>query len=199
MSLQPWELLVVVCAATGVVALIGRHGLRWWGQRQVVRLSREALALERWWVVIAELPVFCLEPGVRRTIGQVMHRRLDCARRLRPDHPFLRAERIRIARFIGQSPGERTAQSRDGRARTLQALRALLELLQGAVADRLLERAELSAAEAAIARQVTELEFLQNQPQSLEAEYLRRVTRAIGTGAAPPGQLGASSSALPTQ
>lgn len=200
MILQPWEVLVVACTAMGLLALGGRHALRLWGQRQIDRLARESGSLQRWWSVLGEVPESCLDAPVRRAIGSVLYRRLEWARRIQPNHPFLRTQRLQIARFIAAKPPLHAGpQTREERQRTIDALGTLLEMLQQAGDEHLIHGSELVTAEAGVSRRLTELEFVQRQHASLQADYLRRVTRAIGPQSSPWTQLNRSSRALPTQ
>jgi hypothetical protein len=195
-------MLVAGGTAAGAVALAARQLLRLLGRYQERRLAREGRALVRWWTVLGDVPAEVLTPPLRRLIGRIMSRRLAAAGRVSPAHPYLQAQREQINRFMGGSAvGTATRSARSGleqdRRRRIQALEALLELLEHSATDRLVSAGELASGRAAVARALGELEFLATRQTNLEADALRRVTRAIGNGAAPWTRQ--SSNALPTQ
>lgn len=188
--------------AVGAVALAARQLLRLLGSHQERRLAREGGALLRWWAVLGDVPAEVLTPPLRRLIGRIMNRRLAAAGRVSPAHPYLQAQREEINRFMGGGAvGTVSRSGRRGleqdRRRRIQALAALFELLEHSTPDRLVSAGELASGRAAVARALSELEFLATRQTNLEADALRRVTRAIGHGASPWRRQ--SSNALPTQ
>lgn len=200
MALEHWQLVVALFVATGIVALAGRLALQAWERVQMSRLAREGRLLERWWAVIGELPADALSDPVRRALGAIMHQHLDCAQQIQPDHPFLNTQGAQIARFIADRPAAvgRHLKGAD-RQRAIAALEACRLLLSQTRADAGVTRQEIVLCQVAVARKLTELEFLRQQT-ALGADNLRRVTRAIDSANRvwshqPP----ASSSSLPTQ
>ena len=178
--MQPWELVAVTSTAVGGLALAGRYGLRAWGLHQLRILARESLALQRWWSVIAELPAELLTQPLRCTLGRIMYQRLKRARRVQPDHPFLRAQLLQIARFIGRTPRD------DGRRLTgaaredaIAALTDLYRLLGESAAENLITDADLVRCEASMSQALTKLEFTHYRQAALQAEFLRRTPQAI--------------------
>jgi hypothetical protein len=200
MALEPWQLVVLLCAATGTAALALRLALQSWERWQMSRLDRQGRLLERWWAVIAQLPADMLNDPLRRAIGGIMHQHLRRAQRLQPDHPYLRAQREHIARFMGQAPAGAPRPRGEQRVRALSAVKDFEALLDGVAPDRLVTQHDLVLCRAAAARTSTELEFLQRQQSALTPEHLRRVTRAIESANRLWGnQLPDSNSRLPTQ
>ncbi|MDZ7670963.1 MAG: hypothetical protein U5Q16_16645 [Gammaproteobacteria bacterium] len=200
MALEHWQLVVALFVATGIAALAGRLALQAWERVQMSRLAREGRLLERWWAVIGELPADALSDPVRRALGAIMHQHLDCAQQIQPDHPFLNTQGAQIARFIVDRPAAvgRHLKGAD-RQRAIAALEACRLLLSQTRADAGVTRQEIVLCQVAVARKLTELEFLRQQT-ALGADNLRRVTRAIDSANRvwshqPP----ASSSSLPTQ
>jgi len=195
-------MVVAGSTALGAITLAARPLLRLLGGYQERRLDREGRALLRWWAVLGEVPAEVLTPPLRRLIGRIMSRRLAAAGRVSPAHPCLQTQRDEINRFMGGSTlGTATRSARRGleqdRRLRIQALAALLELLEHSAPDRLVSAGELASGRAAVARALSELEFLATRQTNLEADALRRVTRAIGNGATPWRRQ--SSNALPTQ
>jgi len=178
--MQPWELVAVTSTAVGSAALAARYGLRVWSLYQLKILARESHALQRWWAVIGELPAELLSQPLRCTLGRIMYQRLKRARRIQPDHPFLRMQLLQIARFIGRTP-------RDGgrrltgatRARAIGALTELHRLLGESAADKLISPVELVRCQVNVNRALTELEFAHYRQAALQAEFLRRIPQAI--------------------
>lgn len=188
--------------AVGAVALAARQLLHLLGSYQERRLAREGHALLRWWAVLDDVPADVLTPPLRRLIGRIMSRRLAAAGRASPAHPYLQAQREELNRFMGGSAVSRaTRTARNGREqdrrRRILALETLLELLEHSGPDRLVSAGELASGRAAVARALSELEFLATRQTNLEADALRRMTRAIRHGASPLTRQ--SSNALPTQ
>jgi hypothetical protein len=178
--MQPWELVAVVCTIVGGLALVGRYGLRIWSLRQLRMLARESLALQRWWSVIAELPAELLTQPLRCTLGRIMYQRLKRARRVQPDHPFLRAQTLQIARLIGRTPrGDGRRLTGAAREQAIDALADLYRLLGESAAEKLISRAELIRCEADLAQTLTRLECTHYRQAALQAEALRRMPQAI--------------------
>ncbi|HEX7037097.1 MAG TPA: hypothetical protein VF210_15085 [Pseudomonadales bacterium] len=178
--MQPWELMAAACAAVGMLALAGRWGLRAWSLRQLRVLARESLALQRGWAVISELPAELLTQPLRCTLGRIMYQRVKRARRVQPDHPFLRAQTLQIARFIGRTPrsdGRRLTGA--AREQAIDALSELYRLLRDSAHERLITRDELARSEQNIEQTLTRLEFLHYRQAALQAEALRRTPQAI--------------------
>jgi hypothetical protein len=181
MAFDAWLwVVVVVSAATGAIALVARYGLQAWSLYQLEVLAHESYALQRWWEVIAQLPAEVQTQTLRCTFGRIMYQRVKRARRVHPEHPFLRDQQLQIARFIGRAPGD------DGRRLTglarEQAMTALGDLkraLAESAADGLIGVAELERCEAAVARSLTQLEFAHYRQAALQAEYLDRIPQAI--------------------
>jgi len=203
MTLEPWVIVVAGCTAVGAVALAARQLLRLIASVQERRLQREGRALQRWWGVLGDVPADVLTPPLRRLLGRIMTRCLHAAARVGRDHPYLRGQRDEINRFIGghtignairSARGRGQAQARE---RHMPALQELLTLLDHSAADRLVSTVELASARSAVSRALNELEFLAARQPNLEADALRRMTRALDSGAAPWGRQ--SSSAFPTQ
>jgi len=178
--MQPWELVAVASTALGVLALAGRYGLRVWSVRQLRVLARESLALQRWWSVIANLPAELQTQPLRCTLGRIMYQRLKRARRVQPDHPFLRAQLLQIARYIGRTPrddGRRLTGAT--REQTISALTELHRLLGESAAEDLISSTELARCEDSVSEALTKLEFTHYRQAALQAEFLRRIPQAI--------------------
>lgn len=178
--MQPWELVAVASTAVGGAALVARYLLRAWSLRQLRVLARESLALQRWWTVIGELPAELLTQPVRCTLGRIMYRRLKRARRIQPDHPYLRAQLLQIARFIGRTPrdeGRRLTGS--DRAQAIEALNDLKRMLSESAAENLVPTGELARCERDVSEAVTRLEIAHYRQAALQAEFLRRIPQAI--------------------
>lgn len=200
MALEHWHLVALLSAATGITAFTVRLALQVWEHWQMSRLDRQGRLLERWWAVIADLPPEMLSNPVRRAIGGMLLQHLQRARRLQPNHPYLRAQREQIARFIGQAPTRAPRLRGVQRQQAISAVTEFTALLNGVAADRLVSHHDIVRCRAAAARTLTELEFLQRQQSALTPEHMRRVTRAIDSANRLWGsQLPASNSRLPTQ
>jgi len=190
-------MVVAGCSAVGIAALAVRLLLRVIDGVQERRLDREGRALQRWWAVLGDLPAEVHTPPLRRLLGRIMTRSLEAAARVSPGHPYLSGQRDEINRFIGGGAvgtairGPRNRDHRQDRERHVRALQELLRLLEHSAGDRLVTTVELVSARAAASRALTELEFLAVRQSNLQADALRRVTRAIGGGQ--------SSNAFPTQ
>lgn len=200
MALEHWEWLVALFAAAGFAALAGRLALQAWERVQMSRLAREGRLLERWWAVLGELPADTLSDPVRRALGAIMHRHLQWAQHIQPDHPFLKDQGEQIARFIAERPaGVRRRLNGEDRQRAIAALKECQLTLNGCHADGAVTRREIVLCQVAVSRKLTELEFLQRQT-TLGPDNLRRVTRAIDSANRQwSNQPSASSSSLPTQ
>jgi hypothetical protein len=180
MMIEPWQWLVIVSTGIGTLALAARHGLQAWSLYQLKILAHETDALQRWWGVIGQLPAEMLSQSLRCTLGRIMYQRLKRARRIRPDHPFLRDQQLQIARFIGRAPvsdGRRLTGM--ARAQTMVALGDLKRVLDESAADGLISQGELMNCEASVAKTLTELEFAHYRQAALQAEYLQRIPQAI--------------------
>jgi hypothetical protein len=143
-------------------------------------LAHESYALQHWWGVIAQLPAEVLTQSLRCTLGRIMYQRVKRARRVQPEHPFLRDQQLQIARFIGRAPGH------DGRRLTgvareqaMAALGGLKRALHDSAADGLIDPLELERCEATVAKSLTELEFAHYRQAALQAEYLHRTPQAV--------------------
>jgi hypothetical protein len=178
MILEPWLLVMALCAGAGTLALAGRRGLDAWSLRQLGILTRESDALLRCWAVIDRLPAEALSQSLRCTLGRIMYARLKRARRVHPDHPFLRDQQLQIARFIGREPmskGHHIAGAPDEAAATLADLRLILD--QGA-AEGMVSEAERLRSETSVSRALTVVEIAAHRHAALQAEYLRRIPQA---------------------
>ncbi|MFU8816679.1 MAG: hypothetical protein ACNA7W_15130 [Pseudomonadales bacterium] len=180
MTVELWQLVVVICVAVGAVAWAGRYALHAWSLYQLKVLAHESYALQRWWDVLGQLPAEVLSQPLRCTLGRIMYQRLKRARRVQPDHHFLRDQQLQIARFIGRTPGD------DGRRLTgaarqqaMAALGDLKRVLDESVSDGLISQAELERCEAGVAQSLTALEFAHYRQAALQAEYLQRIPQAI--------------------
>ncbi|MEQ8857593.1 MAG: hypothetical protein RIC56_03000 [Pseudomonadales bacterium] len=197
MMVEYWDLVVIVSAAVGGLCLILRQGLRALQRRQMQRLASDVRALQRCWETIADVPADLLDGPFRQTIGRIMLNRLGSARRLQPQHPFLATQRAQIDRFVAEASSHGARRATE--TQTLSALNDLLGLLQQPGTARAVPTPERIAAEAAVSRQLTQLEFLRDQRASVESDYLRRVTRALGAGRTVAAQLPGGNRAFPTQ
>jgi len=178
--MQPWDLVAALCTAVGGLALAGRYGLRAWSLHQLRVLARESLALQRSWSVIAELPAELLTQPLRCTLGRIMYQRLKRARRVQPDHPFLRVQLLQIARFIGRTPrGDGRRLTGAAREQAIEALTQLYRLLGESAAEKLISQADLVRCEASVAQALTKLEVAHYRQAALQAEFLRRIPQAI--------------------
>jgi hypothetical protein len=178
--MQPWELVAALSTAVGGLALAGRYTLRLWCLRQLRTLALESLALQRWWAVIGELPAELLTQPLRCTLGRIMYQRLKRARRIQPEHPFLRAQLLQIARFIGRTPrddGRRLTGA--ARQQAIDALTELHKLLNESAAEQLISNTDLARCESGVAQALTQLELAHYRQAALQAEYLRRIPQAI--------------------
>jgi hypothetical protein len=178
--MQPWELVAVMSTAVGGLALAGRYVLRVWSLHQLRTLARESLALQQWWAVIGELPAELLTQPLRCTLGRIMYQRLKRARRIQPQHPFLRVQLLQIARFIGRTPrhdGRRLTGA--AREQAIGALTELYKLLRESAAKKLISNADLMRCEASVSLALTQLEFVHYRQAALQAEYLQRFPQAI--------------------
>lgn len=179
-TMQPWELVAAVSTTVGACALAGRCGVRAWGRYQLGVLARESQALQRWWAVIGELPVELLSQPLRNTVGRVLYQRLKRARRVQPDHPFLRVQILQIARFINRGARDQgwrlTGVTRE---KTVAAFAELHRLLDESAAERLISSTDLARCEASVAQALTQLEFAHYRQAALQAEFLRRTPQAI--------------------
>jgi hypothetical protein len=181
MALEPWQLVVALSIGIGALALTARLALQAFSLYQLRVLTHESDALQRWWGAIGQLPAEMLSQQLRCTLGRIMYQRLKRARRIQPDHPFLRDQQLQIARFIGRTPAS------DGRRLTGMArehARAALDdlerVLAESAADGLISGAELAACEAGVAKSLMELEIVHYRQAALQAEYLQRIPQAIG-------------------
>lgn len=200
MALHIWHLVIPACIAVGAAALTGRYGLHVWAQHQLNRLTRESAGLSRCWSIIGDLPATALTEPVRNALGALMQACLQRARRIQPDHPFLLNQQHRIERFVEEAPARAGRPSRAARQRAICALRELEQLLADPGSDRVVPKPDLVASRAAVSHQITEIEFLSDQGAVLQADYLRRVTRALDASQGLwVGQLPGPSKALPTQ
>jgi hypothetical protein len=188
MALEPWMLVAAGCTVVGVAALAARGVLRMVCHLQERRLDRECRALEDWWSVLVDVPNDVLDVTLRRVLGRVMLRRLDRVAGLSSDHPYLYRQREAIDAFIdGSAPGVSTPGRRDRhprvtRARQKKALRTLNTLIEESAAARLLPPDERAGAASAVSRALETLEFLEAQHGTVEADAMRRMTRALGQG-----------------
>ncbi len=195
MTLEVWELVAVVSGAAGGFALLARQGLNALHARQVRGLVRDSQALQQWWDALGGLPAEVLTPSLRRTLARILDRHLVRARRLDPEHPWLLEQRARIDRFVDQPPARAAA---GGEEQVIGAVQNVRELLARSACGREVSYHQRVGADAMLAGHLTRLEFLRDQRRSLQSDYLRRVTQALG--AAPEGrQLPGGSRALPTQ
>lgn len=180
MTVEPWQLVAAITTAVGVLAMAGRHALQAWSLHQLKVLAHESYALQRWWEVLGQLPAEVLSQSLRCTLGRIMYQRLKRARRVQPDHPFLRDQQLQIARFIGRAPwddGRRLTGT--AREQALIALGDLRRVLDESAADGLISQVELDRCEASVAHSLTALEFAHYRQAALQAEYLERIPQAI--------------------
>jgi tetratricopeptide (TPR) repeat protein len=179
MELDNWHLLGMLAALAGT-GLAVRQMLRAWSLRALQRLADECLALERWWHAIDRLPAELQSQSLRLTLGRLMVQRLRRAQHIRPDHPLLREQSLRIARFIGRTPpqdGRRvTGPAREQAMATLADIR---ELLAECGRDRLVAVEEVERCERRVTDALAELEFQHYRQAALQAEYLQRIPQAI--------------------
>ena len=201
MGLELWHTVVAVCIAVGAAALTGRYALYVWDRDQLRRLNRETAGLSDCWGIIEDLPVEALSAPIRQVLGAIMSRCLARARRIRPKHPYLMDQQARIDAFVATEPQPRNG--RPGvatRGRAMEALDRLENLVAETRPDGDLSRDQIRSCRAALARRLTELEFLSDQHEVMQADYLRRVTRALDVGGGLwDRQFSGSRSALPTQ
>ncbi len=179
-KMQPLELLTAASAAAGGLVLAGRYLLRAWSLYQLRTLARESHAIERCWSVIAELPAEVQTQPLRCTLGRIMYQHLKRARRIQPDHPYLRAQLLQIARFIGRTPrdeGRRLAGATRGTS--MAALGELRRLLSENAAEGLISYAELTRCGLTVSQALVRLEFDHCRRAALQAEFLRRTPQAI--------------------
>lgn len=201
MALELWHMVVAVCIAVGAAALTGRYALHVWERHQLRRLNRETAGLSDCWEIVRDLPVEVLSEPVRRVLGAFMSSTLARARRIQPQHAFLLHQQARIDAFVAEAPAPRSG--RPGVATRRSAIEALMRLdglVAGIRPDAEVSGATLLECRAALARKLTELEFLNDQHEVMQADYLRRVTRALDVGGGLwDRQFSDSRSVLPTQ
>jgi hypothetical protein len=179
MIVEPWLLVTMICASVGALAFAGRRGLEAWGLRQLEPLARETEALLRCWAVIDRLPAEALPQSLRCTLGGIMYERLKRARRVHPDHPFLRDQQLQIARFIGREPTRDPRKVAGPAPDPAAALDELRLMLAQSEAEGLLCDAERVRAESNVTRALTVMEISQHRHTALQAEYLRRIPQAV--------------------
>jgi hypothetical protein len=179
-ALDTWHALIASGAAVGMAALLTRLALRDWSLRRLARLADECDALERWWRIIERLPAELQTQSLRVTIGRILYQRVQRARRLRPDHPALRDEALRIARFIGRIPRD-AGQPVTGtaRARAMETLAELKQLLVESARDRLISSRQIDRCAREVAASLADLEFQHYRQAALQAEYLQRIPQAV--------------------
>lgn len=178
--MHPWELVAMLSTGVGGLALAGRYTLRAWSLYQLKVLARESHALHRWWSVIAELPAELLTQPLRCTLGRIMYQHVKRARRVQPEHPFLRAQLLQVARFIGRTPrdaGRRLTGTT--REKAIAALTELNGMLFESEARQMITRGEMARCAASVSQALTQLEFAHYRQAALQAEYLHRVPQAI--------------------
>jgi hypothetical protein len=180
MALESWHAVMATGSVLGLGVLLTRQVLLGWSLRQLTRFADEREALDRWWRAIAGLPAELQTPSLRVAIGRILYQRLKRARRLQPEHPSLRDQPLRIARFIGRAPrddGRRLTGA--ARAEAMATLAELKRLLTDSARDRLASPEEIERCERTVAASLSALEFQHYRQAALQAEYLQRIPQAI--------------------
>lgn len=177
---EPWLMTALACALAGLAALGGRLALRSWSLRQLKTLAEESLAIRRCWSLLDQLPAEVLTQPLRMTFGKIMYVRLKRARRIRPEHPFLRDQQLQIAQLIGTTRGGRTRPLGDkDREEAMAALEGLRTVLSQSAVEGIINDLERQRCAERLDEALTSLRLIHYRQAALEAEHLQRIPQAI--------------------
>ena len=177
---QPWLVITIICALASLAALVGRLALRTWSIRQFKILSQESFAIRRCWALLDQLPSDLLTLPLRMTFGKIMYVRLKRARKVRPDHAFLRDQQLQIAQLIGTTRGGRSrALDLRDREDAMEALEGLKQVLEESAAEGIVNDLEAQRCAERLDEALSGVQLAHFKQAALEAEHLKRIPQAM--------------------